>query len=110
MKNDTLSTDERSLDYVWTLESRYSLILDFGCTVHELLHDKPVGQLEDPFSPTQSIIEERCHMKAMQGKDKLFLVLAFLMAVLLLAACGTTPATTTPEPTDEPVVELRMSQ
>lgn len=44
-------------------------------------------------------------MKAMQGKDKLFLVLAFLMAVLLLAACGTTPAVTTPEATDEPVVE-----
>lgn len=41
-------------------------------------------------------------MKAMQGKDKLFLVLAFLMAVLLLAACQT-PAATTPEPTEKSV-------
>jgi multiple sugar transport system substrate-binding protein len=42
-------------------------------------------------------------MKAMQGKDKLFLVVPILMAVLLLGACTSTPVATTaaPEPTDE---------
>lgn len=42
-------------------------------------------------------------MKAMQGKDKLFLVIAFMTAVLLLAACGPTPTTTAPEPTEKVV-------
>src|SRR5512138_2541927 len=63
-----------------------------------------MGNSQIPSVQLNLYIEERCHMKAMQGKDKLFLVIAFLMTVVVLAGCAT-PAVTTPEATTEPVVE-----